>query len=110
MDGKSLQPRRFERYKVDLEVVIQGQGGPIPARITQISRGGCMVFPALPPQPTPFLRLSFRLSPELPPINCIGEIIYSIEERGTGISLAEISENNQDMISQHFGGQSPHNP
>jgi PilZ domain len=102
MDEKSYKPRRYARYPTNLDVVIHVQPEPIHAHLLQLSRGGCQILPALPPQPTPFVKMSFRLSQELPSIDCVGEIIYSIEGKGTGIALSEISEENQEMISTYF--------
>ena len=106
MDEKSYKPRRYERYATSLDVVIHGETEPIHAHITQLSRGGCQIIPALPPQPTPFVKMSFRLSKDLPSIDCTGEIIYSIEGKGTGIALAEMSEDSQEMISAFFEKES----
>jgi len=102
MDGKSYQSRRYARYHTNLDVVICGQLESIQAHILQLSRGGCQILPTLPPQPTPFVKISFRLSQELPPIDCTGEIIYNIEGKGTGVAFSEISEENQEMISTYF--------
>lgn len=107
MDEKLLKPRRYVRYSTDLEILIHEEPHTIRRRITQISRGGCLIFPALPPQPTPHLRMSFRLDEKLPSINCMGEIIYNIAERGTGVALTEISERDQEMITHFFENTSP---
>lgn len=107
MDESSFQKRRYARYKTDLEVIINRDPDPIHARITQISRGGCLILPPLPSLPTPHIRMTFRLAEGLPSINCMGEIIYSIAERGTGVALSEISEYNQEMITRFFEKQAP---
>jgi len=41
----------------------------------------------------------------LPSINCKGEIVYSISDRGTGVAFTEISLYNQDRITQFFEKQ-----
>jgi PilZ domain-containing protein len=107
MDEKPLRARRYARYGTDLEIIIHQDPHPIRGRITQISRGGCLIFPALPPQPTPHLRMSFRLHQELPSINCMGEIVYNIADKGTGVALTEISEYNQELITKFFEKNSP---
>jgi c-di-GMP-binding flagellar brake protein YcgR len=107
MDEKIFRPRRFVRYDADLEVVIQQAAEPFRGRITQISRGGCLIYPALPPQPTPYINLSFRLAEGMPSINCAGEIIYSIEERGSGVALSEISDYSKELITRFFEKQLP---
>jgi len=106
MDENSYRPRRYVRYPANLDVIIHGETEHIRAHIIQLSRGGCQILPALPPQPTPFVKMSFRLSKDLPSIDCTGEIIYSIEGKGTGIALAEISEDSQEMISTFFEKES----
>jgi hypothetical protein len=77
----------------------------VQGRIAQISRGGCLVFPPLPPHQNPELRLSFRLAEDYPYINCKGEVAYSIKDKGTGVAFTEISQYNQDLITEHFEKQ-----
>jgi hypothetical protein len=77
----------------------------IPARINQVSRGGCLIFPPLPAQQSPEIKLSFRLGDDQGPVNCKGEIVYSINDRGTGVAFSEISLYNQDRISEFFAQQ-----
>lgn len=102
MDDHSASRRRYARYNSDLEVTIQQEGAAFGGRITQISRGGCLIYPALPTELAPHVKVSFHLSDQLPPINCHGEIVYNIADKGTGVALTEISEFQQDLITQHF--------
>ena len=82
--------RRHPRYHADLEVIIyQGQNS-IHSRIRQVSRGGCLIFPALPQLPSEPLRISFRLGDDAPYVNCKGEVVYSFEDKGTGVAFTEI--------------------
>jgi hypothetical protein len=97
--------RRFPRYHTGLDVAISNGTQAMQGRITQVSRSGCLVSPALPSQQDPEVRLSFRLTTDSPPINCKGEICYTIADRGTGIAFTEISIHNQDLITQHFEKQ-----
>ena len=102
MGNAGPQRRRFPRYRIDLEVTVYVGTKAVPARITQVSRGGCLIHPPLPAQPTSAVKLSFRLSEDLGPINCIGEIVYNISDVGTGIAFTEISIHNQDLITDFF--------
>jgi hypothetical protein len=74
-------------------------------RISQVSRGGCLIFPPLPPLQATDLKMSFRLGEDLPYINCKGEIAYNIQDKGTGIAFTEISLYNQDLITNYFERQ-----
>ncbi len=99
------QRRRFPRYHTDLEVTVYVGAKAIPARISQVSRGGCLIFPPLPVQQASEIKLSFRFSDDEGPVNCKGEIVYSINDRGTGIAFTEISLHNQDRITEFFDKQ-----
>ncbi len=105
MGGGDVSRRRFPRYSTAAEVMIYQGQNLIKARMKQISRGGCLVFPQLPPTGNEALRISFHLSPELPFINCKGEVVYSFPDKGTGIAFTEISEYNQDQITSFFEKQ-----
>jgi PilZ domain len=96
------QRRRFPRYPIKMEVTVYLTSGALQSTITQLSLGGCLILPALPPQSSPSLKMSFRLSPDLPHINCKGEIVYSIVDRGTGVAFREISAYNLEMIAEHL--------
>ncbi len=102
MDEQSESRRRYARFNADLEVTVHQEEGAFVGRITQISRGGCLIYPPLPAELAPHVKVSFRLSEKLPPINCHGEIVYTIADKGTGVALTEISEYQQDLITQHF--------
>jgi len=41
----------------------------------------------------------------LAPINCKGEVVYSINDRGTGVAFTEISLYNQERITEFFEKQ-----
>jgi len=97
--------RRFPRYLTDTEVMIYQGQKMIKARIKQISRGGCLVLPQLPPTGNEALRISFRLSEDAAFINCKGDVVYSFPDKGTGIAFTEISEYNQDRITSAFDKQ-----
>jgi len=74
----------------------------VTCNIVTISRGGCLVSPPLGPQASPECKLSFHLDEGEPPINCKGEVVYTIGDLGTGVAFTEISLYNQDRISGHF--------
>jgi PilZ domain-containing protein len=95
--------RKHVRYRAGLDVLISDGSQAVQSRIIQVSRGGCLVFPTT--QPSTEVRLSFRLTEDAPPINCKGEVAYTISDRGTGIAFTEISLYNQDLITQHFEKQ-----
>ncbi len=94
--------RRFPRYRTSLDVMIRHGSESVRARITQISRAGCLIFPPLPPQRDREVSLSFRLSNDLPDISCKGEILYRTKGKETGVAFTEISLHNQALITQHF--------
>ena len=102
MADEGIQRRRFPRYPTSLDATVYLATGAIEARIVQISRGGCLIFPPLPPQPSPGIKLSFQLAPDMPSINCKAEIVYTIMDRGSGIAFTEISEYNRELIRDHF--------
>jgi hypothetical protein len=97
--------RRFPRYQCNLDVTIYLDSKCIQASISQVSRGGCLIFPPLPAHHDPGIKLSFQLGDGLPPINCKGEIVYSISDQGTGVAFTEISLYNQDRITDFFEKQ-----
>lgn len=105
MRTQTAPARRFPRYRAALDVVIYQGSATRPARITQISRGGCLVFPPFPSQEKPDVKLSFRLSEELPPINCKGEAVHTIRDQGTGVAFTEIALHNQELITSFFESQ-----
>ena len=102
MDDNPAQRRRFPRYSARLEVSVYSGTNTLKGHITQVGRGGCLIFPPLHSQQSPEVRLSFQLADGLPPINCIGEIVYSINDKGTGVAFSEISVYNQDRITEFF--------
>jgi len=107
MTDPIVQRRRYPRYESDLEVIVS-QGAKVSrGRITNISRGGCLIFPPLPMGESPEVKVSFRLAADMPYINCIGEVIYTIMDRGTGIAFREISIYNQDLITNFFEKKLP---
>ena len=105
MPDEGIQRRRFPRYPTSVNATVYLATGAIEAHIAQISRGGCLINPPLPAQSSPGIKLSFQLASHLPSINCKAEIVYSIVDRGTGISFTEISQFNQEMISEFFERQ-----
>lgn len=102
MAEQGAEMRRFPRYGASLDVTVYLGSGTARARIVQISRGGCLLYPPLESQENPEVRLSFRVADDLPDIHCKGEIVYSIRDRGTGIAFSEISQYHQDLITQYF--------
>lgn len=102
MPDEGIQRRRYPRYPASLEATVYAASGAIQAHIAQISRGGCLIFPPLPPQATSQIKLSFSLGGDTPFINCKAEIVYTIMDRGSGIAFTEISEFNRDLITDFF--------
>lgn len=105
MADEGIQRRRYPRYPARVEATVYLASGALQAHIAQVSRGGCLIFPPLPTQPSPGIKLSFQLSEDLPSVNCKAEIVYSVVDRGTGIAFTEISEFNRDMITEFFEKQ-----
>ncbi len=94
--------RRFPRYQADLPATVYLDTGVAQVRLINISRGGVLIFPPLPSQQPPPIRISIELDDGRPPINCKGEIIYTINDRGTGVAFTEISVYNRDRITAYF--------
>ena len=105
MTDQGVANRRFPRYHAKVDVIIYLSTKVAQGHITQISRGGCLILPSLPSQPSPGVKMSFRLSEELPYINCKAEIVYNMIDKGTGIAFTEISQFNQDLITEFFNKQ-----
>ncbi len=102
MPGEPLQRRRFPRYRAKLAVTLYLGSRIAQGSIVNISRGGCLIFPPLAEEPSAGIKISFSLNDGEPPINCKGEIVYTIQDRGTGVGFTEISVYNQDRITAHF--------
>ncbi len=102
MQGSAAPTRRHPRYVVDLEVIIYRPGDALRARVTMISRGGCLIFPPLSDPTSSTIKMSFRLTEDQPYINCKGQVVYSVQDRGTGVAFTEISQHNQDLITDYF--------
>ena len=103
MPEEGAQRRRHPRYLCDVAVTVYVDSTIIQARIPQISRGGCLIFPPLPAHKSPEIKLSMAFEDGLPPANCKGEIVYTIAARGSGVAFTEISIYNQDRITALFG-------
>jgi hypothetical protein len=103
MPGEPVQRRKYPRYRCNIPVTVYLSSGIAEGRIVNISQGGCLLFPPVSPQGSPGIKLSFRLTDdEEPPINCKGEVVYTIGDRGTGVAFTEISLFNQERIAAHF--------
>jgi hypothetical protein len=102
MPEEGIQRRRHPRYLCDVAVTVYLDSGIIQTRIPQISRGGCLIYPPLPGHKSPEVKLSMGLEDGLPPVNCKGEIVYTINARGSGVAFTEISLYNQDRITAFF--------
>jgi len=102
MASPGIDQRKHARYHTDLEILIYQGQNTLHGRIRQISRGGCLVFPSLPPLPNQPLRISFRLAEDAAYINCKGEVVYDFADKGTGVAFTEISAYNQDLITEYF--------
>lgn len=107
MPDEGIQRRRYPRYAVSLDATVYTTSAALQAHIAQISRGGCLINPPLPPQSSPGIKLTFRLSTDSPYVNCRAEIVYTIMDRGSGIAFTEISEFNRDLITSFFEGRTP---
>ncbi len=102
MEDAAGPRRRHPRYAADVEAIIYRPADALRARIIMISRGGCLIFPVLPDPATSLLKMSFRLADDLPYINCKGQVVYNIHDKGTGVAFTEISQYNQDLITEYF--------
>src|SRR5438477_5829002 len=102
MQDADAPVRRHPRYVADLEVIIYRPGDAHRARITMISRGGCLIFPPLSDPTSATIKMSFRLTEDVPFINCKGQVVYIVQDQGTGVAFTEISQHNQDLITDYF--------
>jgi hypothetical protein len=105
MPEDGIQRRRHPRYPCNVAVTVYLDSAIIQTRIPQISRGGCLIFPPLPAHKSPEIKLSLTLEDGLPSVNCKGEIVYTINDRGSGVAFTEISIYNQDRITSFFANQ-----
>jgi len=106
MAEEQAQNRKFRRYPADLEVILYQGGETAQGQIMQISPGGCLLEgPTWAAAQGREMRLSFQLSGDLPSINCKGETVYQIADRGIGVRFTEISAYAQDLITSHFETQ-----
>ncbi len=106
MEEEFAQKRKFRRYPADLETIVYQGGGTAQGRIVQISRGGCLLKMPLPAAAQGMvMHLSFCLCADLPNINCKGEAVYYVADRGAGVAFTEISAYYQDLITSHFEKQ-----
>ena len=78
MGEGGIEKRRYPRYFCDLRVTVYMDSGVAQTRISHVSRGGCLILPLLPSYRNPEVKISFALVEGAPPINCKGEIVYSI--------------------------------
>jgi c-di-GMP-binding flagellar brake protein YcgR len=105
MGSEPHQERRSPRFRVNLDATVYVESATVRTRITSLSLGGCLVYPPLSPTPSTVIRLSFLLPDGATSINCKGEIVYTIHDRGTGIAFTEISQYHQERIAEFFEGQ-----
>lgn len=101
MVDEGIHRRRFPRYRLNQPVVVYQGAKSSMARVMQISRGGCLIYPPVDSRQGAEIKLSFQLAAALPSVNCKGEIVYSINDRGSGVAFTEISLHNQDLISDY---------
>ncbi len=99
------QRRRFPRYQADLPATLYLESGVMQVRVKNLSRGGFFVSPPLLGLQSPQVKVSFQLEEGEPPINCKGEVLYTIADRGSGIVFTEISGHNLDRITASFERQ-----
>jgi hypothetical protein len=104
MGDNPIDKRRFPRFNVNLDATVYFDSATVQARITNLSQGGCLIYPPLGSRPSTELRLSFLL-PDGSRIACKGEIVYEIFDRGTGVVFTEISQYHQERIAEFFEGQ-----
>lgn len=101
MADEGIQKRRYPRYRTDVPAMVYQGAKSFTARVVQISRGGCLIYPPVDSRQGNEIKLSLQLGAELPSINCRAEIVYSINDRGSGVAFSEISLYNQDRISEY---------
>jgi hypothetical protein len=104
MGSEPHAKRRFPRFNVNLQVTVYIDSTEVQSRITNLSRGGCLIYPPLGSTPNPEVRLSFLL-PDGSRIACKGRVVYEVFDRGTAIAFTEISQYHQERIAEFFESQ-----
>jgi hypothetical protein len=104
MGEEPRNERRYPRHSVNLDATVYVRLFSIPARITNLSQGGCLIYPPLGSALSTEVKLLFRL-PDGSRIACKGEIVYEVFDRGTGVAFTEISQYNQEQIAEFFERQ-----
>lgn len=92
-------PRKFKRFHVSLDIVIDFTSGKREARVTDLSMGGCFVDSIL--MVIQGEKIVFRLRiPTGELLKLSGEIAYSLPRFGFGIQFDDLSEEQRFLLEQ----------
>ncbi len=94
--------RQHPRYKTNIPATLTTDKGDFQVNIINISRGGCLVFSSILLFTDPKVDLTFQLDEELPLFRTTGRIIYTIHNKGMGITFSGLSEMERDAIERFF--------
>ena len=97
--------RQHPRYKTNIPGTLTTDKGEFQIDIIQISRGGCLVFSSIVLFTDPNVDITFQLDEGLPFFRTSRRIIYTIHNKGTGITFSGLSEMERDAIDKFFSGR-----
>ncbi len=96
--------RQYPLYKTNFPATLTTDKGEFQTHIIQISRGGCLVFPPILPFTDPNVDITFQLDEGVPSFRTSGQIIYTIQNLGSGIAFSGLSERERDAIDKFISG------
>lgn len=91
--------REEERVTVSLEVFWEGGSGKHPARISDISLGGCYLDTIGPATPGEIIGLSIKL-PDGEFLNLRGEVAFHLHNLGFSVCFSYMTAEEQYQLSQ----------
>ena len=96
--------RQSARYKTNVPATLTTDKSESQIDLIQISRDGCLVFPPILQFTDPNVNLTFQLDEGLPAFRTSGQIIYTIQNLGSGIAFSGLSEREGDAIDKFISG------
>ncbi len=96
--------RQSARYKTNVPAILTTDKSESQIDIIQISRAGCLVFPPILPFTDPNVDITFQLDEGVPSFRTSGQIIYTIQNLGSGIAFNGLSERDRDAIDKFISG------
>lgn len=91
--------REEERVTVSLEVFWEGGSGKHPARISDISLGGCYLDTIGPATPGEIIGLNIKL-PDGEMLSLRGEVAFQLHNLGFSVCFTYMTDEEQYLLSQ----------